>query len=260
MPRNGSGIFSLPAGSTVTNGDVSDATDVNTPLADIEADMNTARPVVAGGTGATSASGARTNLAVPGLATNNTFSGDNTFSGANTIPNLNVLAQGVISGGAVGQIAVDIPSDFGGVEVFVQNFAPVTNAAQLAAQIGTGTVASPTWITADYRMQAITNTTPSTLAGSNPTGLSSWLLTSPIYKTVKFPNVSRYVIWGFNQTGFATIDGTTWGVPDPGTARVQAVQSGAHDNSVTPTIMRLLATSGNIEDAAYLIRGIKKAV
>lgn len=62
MSRNGSGVYSLPAGSTVTNGTASDATDLNTPLADLESDANVARPVVAGGTGATTASGARTNL------------------------------------------------------------------------------------------------------------------------------------------------------------------------------------------------------
>jgi hypothetical protein len=64
MPRNGSGVFSLPAGSTVTNGDTSDASDLNTPLQDIETDMNTARPIVAGGTGATSASAARVNFGI----------------------------------------------------------------------------------------------------------------------------------------------------------------------------------------------------
>lgn len=62
MPRNGSGVYALPAGSTVANGDTSDATDVNTPLADLAADANAARPIVAGGTGATSASAARTAL------------------------------------------------------------------------------------------------------------------------------------------------------------------------------------------------------
>lgn len=62
MSRNGSGVYSLPAGSTVTNGDTSDATDLNTPLADLAADANVARPIVAGGTGATSASAARTAL------------------------------------------------------------------------------------------------------------------------------------------------------------------------------------------------------
>lgn len=62
MPRSGGGIYSLPPGSTVTNGDLSDATDVNTPLADLEADANTVRPIVAGGTGAADAATARSNL------------------------------------------------------------------------------------------------------------------------------------------------------------------------------------------------------
>jgi len=62
MSRNGSGVYSLPAGSTITNGDTSDATDLNSPFADLESDANTARPVVAGGTGASTAADARTNL------------------------------------------------------------------------------------------------------------------------------------------------------------------------------------------------------
>ncbi len=62
MPRNGSGVYSLPAGLPL-NGETSDATDdIRTPFSDLEADMNTARPIVAGGTGATSAADARTNL------------------------------------------------------------------------------------------------------------------------------------------------------------------------------------------------------
>lgn len=62
ISRNGSGVYSLPAGSTVANGDISDASDINGPLADLEADANVARPIVAGGTGATTASAARTAL------------------------------------------------------------------------------------------------------------------------------------------------------------------------------------------------------
>lgn len=62
MPRSGGGAYSLPAGSTIANGDTSDADDLNAPLADIAADLNTPRPVVAGGTGAASAADARTNL------------------------------------------------------------------------------------------------------------------------------------------------------------------------------------------------------
>jgi len=64
MSRNGSGVYSLPPGSTVVDGDTSSASDINVPMADVEADLNVARPIVAGGTGSTSASAARTALGV----------------------------------------------------------------------------------------------------------------------------------------------------------------------------------------------------
>lgn len=80
MSRNGSGVYSLPGGSAITNGDTSDASDLNTPLNDIAADLNIARPIVAGGTSATSASAARTALGVPGAAETATISGAWTYS------------------------------------------------------------------------------------------------------------------------------------------------------------------------------------
>lgn len=61
MARNGSGVYSLPAGLP-SNGDTSDVSDIVTPLQDLETDMNTPRPVVAGGTGATTEGAARTAL------------------------------------------------------------------------------------------------------------------------------------------------------------------------------------------------------
>lgn len=64
MARNGSGVYSLPVGYLATTGATATAAQHNTPLEDLETDMNTARPVVAGGTGATNASAARDNLGV----------------------------------------------------------------------------------------------------------------------------------------------------------------------------------------------------
>lgn len=64
MSRNGAGVYSLPAGYLATTGATITSSQHNPPLEDLETDMNTARPVVAGGTGASSASGARTNLGV----------------------------------------------------------------------------------------------------------------------------------------------------------------------------------------------------
>lgn len=52
--RDGSDVFILPSMARIRNG--------HAPLQDIVNDLNLARPVVAGGTGATTAAGARTNL------------------------------------------------------------------------------------------------------------------------------------------------------------------------------------------------------
>lgn len=71
MPRNGSGIYSLPSGYLAETGELILADQHNDPLKDIKDDLNAARPVVAGGTGATTASGARSNLSVYSQAESN---------------------------------------------------------------------------------------------------------------------------------------------------------------------------------------------
>ena len=73
MPRSGSTYY-LPAGSIVTDG-VDDilATQHNTPLVDIAADLNAARPIAAGGTGATTAEDALVNLGAANYATRAAF-------------------------------------------------------------------------------------------------------------------------------------------------------------------------------------------
>ena len=62
MPRSGGGVYSLPAGTTVTSGTTIESSPYNAFLADLVSDLNAPRPIVAGGTGATSASAARTAL------------------------------------------------------------------------------------------------------------------------------------------------------------------------------------------------------
>ena len=80
MPRNGSGVYSKPAGTTAVPDTTIESAKYNSTIDDLVQDANTARPITAGGTGATSAASARTNLAVPGLATDNSMSGINTHS------------------------------------------------------------------------------------------------------------------------------------------------------------------------------------
>lgn len=64
MPRNGSGVMSKPAGTTAVPNTPILSAKYNEVIDDIISDLNLARPITAGGTGATTASGARTNLGV----------------------------------------------------------------------------------------------------------------------------------------------------------------------------------------------------
>jgi len=62
MPRNGSSVYSKPAGTTAVTGTTIDSADYNATVDDLVADANLPRPVVVGGTGASTAAGARTAL------------------------------------------------------------------------------------------------------------------------------------------------------------------------------------------------------
>ena len=62
MPRDGSGIYSIPPGTQGTPDTTIESAKYNAFAADLEADLNAPRPVIAGGTGATNAADARNTL------------------------------------------------------------------------------------------------------------------------------------------------------------------------------------------------------
>lgn len=62
MPRSGSGVYSVPAGTPGTPNTNIESAKYNAFVADIAADQNTPRPIVAGGTGASTALAALTSL------------------------------------------------------------------------------------------------------------------------------------------------------------------------------------------------------
>lgn len=72
MPRNGSGVYSKPTGTTATPNTTIQSSQFNATIDDLVADANAARPISAGGTGATTAAQARANLLVAQAQSNTT--------------------------------------------------------------------------------------------------------------------------------------------------------------------------------------------
>lgn len=62
MARDGSGAYSLPANTLAVSGDPISSTKFNSLVQDLESDANVDRPIAAGGTGASTAQAALTNL------------------------------------------------------------------------------------------------------------------------------------------------------------------------------------------------------
>jgi hypothetical protein len=62
MPRDGSGVYTRPPGTDGIPDTTIESGKYNSFVGDVETDLNTPRPIVAGGTGATSAAAARANL------------------------------------------------------------------------------------------------------------------------------------------------------------------------------------------------------
>src|SRR5262245_18476717 len=62
MPRDGANVYHRPVGIDAIANRTIESAKYNLNVSDVEQDLNTPRPVVAGGTGASSAAGARTNL------------------------------------------------------------------------------------------------------------------------------------------------------------------------------------------------------
>lgn len=103
MPRNGSGIYSLPTGTDnfVPNTTI-ESSKIDALTADLLADANAARPVVAGGTGASTAVGAADNLSTSDSIASATTTDLSTVDGVNvTITGTDTIeAFGTVQDGA----------------------------------------------------------------------------------------------------------------------------------------------------------------
>ncbi|MBN9551358.1 MAG: hypothetical protein J0H31_21445, partial [Alphaproteobacteria bacterium] len=103
MPRDGSGVYSKPAGIDASPNTTIESADWNAFTADVEQDLNTARPVVAGGTGSATAVGGSDNLSKAGadMASASTLNLANaTGTQINVTGTTTITALGTVAAGA----------------------------------------------------------------------------------------------------------------------------------------------------------------
>lgn len=105
MPRNGSGVYSADWVNAAPNTTIESAKQ-NAMVADLVADANAARPITAGGTGATTAAGARTALSVISSVVQQVFSASGTYTPTSSMVYCIVEAIGGGGGGGGAKSAV----------------------------------------------------------------------------------------------------------------------------------------------------------
>lgn len=104
MPRDGSGVYNAPAGTTASPNTTIESSKYNALVADLVSDANAARPVTAGGTGATTAVGAMDELHtkatdIASASTTDLSAATGTYvniTGTNTITSFGTADAGVI--------------------------------------------------------------------------------------------------------------------------------------------------------------------
>lgn len=164
-----------------------------------------------------------------------------------------IIAQGVISGGSVADVVVEIPTGFEVIEIETFGFAPETDGSALGFQVGTGTVGSPVWQTT--YAQSITNNTGGTISGA--TSATTYLqLVGASNSAGGYGQKCAALLEGFNASGlFAYI---AKGFSTNTTPARQLLEfGGAQETVSTRTLLRLIAVPGNIKDLTYKIRGIR---
>ena len=220
MARDGSGIFSLPAGTAAVSGALAKSADINSRFSSLETDANTARPVIAGGTGAAT---------LTGYLKGN---GTGAFTGATTVPNTDVSGLGTMSTQAASAVAIT-----GGATV-VGALGSTSQTPQVTT--GTGTAYAATFtpaitaLTSGLRVSVTLHANIGAAATFAPNGLTAAALRINTAGTLSAPTALQYLTgdnldlsydgtyWVIHQGPRALAGDTTGTLARPSPASVQA--------------------------------------
>lgn len=260
MPRSG-GIYSKPSGTTAVFGQTIQSSKFNELVDDIVTDLNTARPISAGGTGATTAATARTALG-------STATGDALFTAASAAAARTTLGTGVAgleflasldaSSSATMDFTAFDATRYDAYKFILGNLIPATDGATLNLRLSTdggssfiststystaAAVASPTNAIAGATGSA---TTAAILSGAIGNGTLEQGLSGEI--TVYFPHISArtYITYSIY---YATTDGT------------QRFYSGGANSDVNQVhnALRFYMSSGNIASGSITMFGLRNS-
>lgn len=253
MPRDGSGIYSKPANTTPSANDTIESAKFNTLMDDIATDLNTDRPLVAGGTGASSAAGARTNLGLGSLATTSNINNSN-WSGTD-------LA--VANGGTGASDASSARSNLGLGSVATESTVPVskggtgaTDAATARTNLGftskivqvvgnqTGAVATgTTTVSADDSVPQNTEGTQFLSQSITPTNASNTLEITAILHLAGSTANNQIFIAGLFQDSTASA-----------LAAIQHAENSNSTGSVQNMILRHRMVAGTTSATTFKVR------
>lgn len=207
MPRNGSGVASKPAGTTAVTGTTIESAKFNSVVDDLYDLQNEARPIVVGGTGATTAAGARTNLGAQAAVKGADIASASTVDlSAATGDVIDITGTTTITGLGTVAAGQKFILQFDGALILTHNAtslklpgaANITTAAgDIAVMVSEG---SGNWRCVSYQESSFGLERVTTAASQATTSGTAWSFTAP-YPGVKAFTVSLY---GFSTNGSDT--------------------------------------------------------
>lgn len=167
---------------------------------------------------------------------------------------LEPITSQVVVAGSVGAIVFEIPQEFSGFHLAIQDYFPTVNGTALLLQLGTGTAVSPTWQTS-YDEATLVATSTNVFSSASTT--TSAALTGDVTNLIAAPNLIEATVRGMNAATTAQIAIQAGYVASPSQQRFTLTGTVVQNASVARTVARVVPTQGTISDIRLQVYGVR---